>query len=206
MGAYSESVDAISPSQTVGEGRPVMGAYSESVDVTESQDPLKADVNFPPLRFGLHLTSDCGKLRRSLSNACPCACSHLVFGCAKKREHEDAIAGFDGAGAAAAADLPLHSRDRRADTRASQSVPPARPPCYNEVFEHDSEPETDHDPEMPCLARDERDEFAQLQAQKSWSRRATYGINGAQPRVQVCGSQPPKSRSEPFKTNDVILI
>ena len=62
MGAYSESVDAITLSQTVGKGRPVMRAYSESVDVIESQDPLQADVDFPPLGFGLHPASDCGKL------------------------------------------------------------------------------------------------------------------------------------------------
>ena len=57
MGAYSESVDVFSLSQTVSECRPVMGAYGESVDVTESQDPLKADADCPPLGFGQHPTS-----------------------------------------------------------------------------------------------------------------------------------------------------
>ena len=58
MGAYSEFVDVISLPQTVGDGRPVTGAYSESVgSLIESTDHLKADLDSPPLGFGLHPTS-----------------------------------------------------------------------------------------------------------------------------------------------------
>ena len=110
----------------------------------ESKDHLKADVDFPPFGFRLHPTSACGKLRRSISNTCPCACSHAISGWAKKPEHEDAVAGCDGAGAAAVADIPVHSRDRCADIGISQPAPPAMSPCYNDVFEHDSEPEFDN--------------------------------------------------------------
>ena len=123
-------------------------------------DLVKADVDFQPLGFGLHLTSACEKPRRSMSDTCACACRHAVSGCAKKPKHEDAIAECDGVGAAAAADLPLHSCNRRADTRVSQSASLAMPPCYNELLAHDSEPDTDDDPEMPGRAHDERDEFA----------------------------------------------
>ena len=47
-----------------------------------------------------------------------------------------------------ATDLPLNSFDRCADTRVDQSACPV-PPYYNEVLEHDSEPDADDDPEMP---------------------------------------------------------
>ena len=72
MEAYSEFLDVISLTQIVSEGRPVMGAYSECVDVTKSRDLVQADADFPPLGFVLHPTSDRGKLRRSMSNTCPC--------------------------------------------------------------------------------------------------------------------------------------
>ena len=42
------------------------------------------------------------------------------------------------------------------------------PHCYNEVLEHDSEPDTDDDPEMPGPAHDAQDAFARRQAQNSW--------------------------------------
>ena len=115
-----------------------------------------------------------------MSNTCTCACSHAVSRCAKKPEHEDAIDECGGAGVAAVTDLPLNSCDRRADTRVDQSAFPV-PSCYHEVLEHDSEPDTDDDPEMPGLAHDEQDALVLLQAQKLWLRRATYGVNGAQP-------------------------
>ena len=77
--------------------------------------------------------------------------------------------------------------------------------CFNEVVEHDNAIESNDDPEMPDLKFGKLDEFMLLQAQIAHSRRAAYGINGAKPGVQVSGSKPVKSRSEPSKTDDSIL-
>ena len=85
-------------------------------------------------------------------------------------------------------------------------------PCFNDVIEHDAGAIDLIDPLMPDLEFDEPHEFALLQAQSTDSRRATYGINGAAPGVQVSGSEPiktgskpVKSRSRPSKTDDNIV-
>ena len=44
------------------------------------------------------------------------------------------------------------------------------------------------DPLMPDMVFDEPDEFALLQAQNAYARRATYGIHGAAPGVQMSWS------------------
>ena len=72
--------------------------------------------------------------------------------------------------------------------------------CSNEVTEHDAGAIDLIDPLMPDVEFDEPVEFALLQAQNADSRRATYGINGAAPGVQVSGSEPIKSGSKPFKS------
>ena len=73
-------------------------------------------------------------------------------------------------------------------------------PCFNEVIEHNAGAIDPIDPLMPGMDFDEPDAFALLQAQNAYSRRATYGINGAAPGVQVPASEPIKSGSKPVKS------
>ena len=120
-----------------------LGAYSECVDVAKSQESLMADVDFP------QLASVCGKLRRYMSNTCPCACRHGVSVCANKPEHEEAHVECYGAGTTDAGHLPsvLHgccvvTLPPQAETTSRETRPPNQfaPPtlteCYDEVIEH----------------------------------------------------------------------
>ena len=55
---------------------------------------------------------------------------------------------------------------------------------------------------MPDMVFDEPDEFALLQAQNAYARRATYGVNSVAPGVQMSWSKPAKSGSRPLNTDE----